>query len=222
MDDNNICYDYITRYLTELIKLKDSPLIDIEQYAIKNYIPIITPEVSQLLQLLGLIIKPEHILEIGTAIGYSAIILAGTLLKNGSLTTIEKDAGLAEIARENINKAGFTDKITVINGDALQILPNLPSSCSSDGMYNLIFMDAAKGQYLEFFPYCYNLLKKGGVLICDNVLYKGMTATDELLMRRKITIVKRLRKYLNLLSTHEGLHTSIIPIGDGVSVSFKK
>ena len=101
-------------------------------------------------------------------------------------------------------------------GDAKEILPTL------DGQYDIIFVDAAKAQYGEFFPHCMRMLKTGGLLVSDNVLYKGMTATDELMKRRKITIIKRLRNYLSMLSSHNELSTTVLPIGDGVALSVHK
>ena len=130
--------------------------------------------------------------------------------------TIEISEDAARVARENFKQAGLEDKITLHFGDAKEVLPTL------EGQYDMIFMDAAKAQYGNFFPHCMRLLKPGGLLVSDNVLYKGMTATDELLERRKITIVKRLRNYLEMLSNHPELETSVLPVGDGVALSYKK
>jgi predicted O-methyltransferase YrrM len=151
-------------------------------------------------------------LEIGTAIGYSAIAMARC---GAAVTTVERDADLLRIARENVTKYGFDGRVTVIGGDAGEVLKRL------DGEFDFIFLDAAKAQYREFFPHCMRLLKRGGVLLSDNVLYKGMVATDELAVRRKITIIKRLRRYLDELCAAEELVTSIIPIGDGCALSYK-
>ena len=157
--------------------------------------------------------KVKSVLEVGTAIGYSAIRMANAGCEK--IDTIEISESSAQIARENIEKADLSSVITVHLGDAKEVLPKM------DGEYDLIFVDAAKGQYQEFFPHCMRMLKKGGVLISDNVLYKGMTATDDLFQHRKITIIRRLRQYLDMLSNHSELSTSVVPIGDGVAVSVK-
>ena len=134
----------------------------------------------------------------------------------GNVTTIELSEEMADIAEENIRKAGLSDKITLIRGDAREVLPKI------DGEFDLIFVDAAKGQYAEFFNESRRLLKKGGIMVSDNVLYKGMTATDELLVRRKITLVRRLRSYLEMLKENKEFSTALLPIGDGVALSFKE
>lgn len=210
-----ICYDYINEYLRKTIKGTEGLLKELEEYAEANHIPIIEPEVSRLLVVLGKIIKPARILEIGTAIGYSALLLSSVLQPGGRLDTIDRYESMIEKARENIKKAGKEDIISIIAGDALEVLRCL------DKRYDLIFLDAAKGQYIEFLPDCLRMLNRGGVLVSDNVLYKGMVANDELVVRRKKTIVKRMRDYLDTLCGNEELETSIIPIGDGVAVSYK-
>jgi predicted O-methyltransferase YrrM len=125
---------------------------------------------------------------------------------------------MADLAEANIKKAGLEEKISLIRGDGVKVLEKM----DGEGIFDVIFVDAAKGQYMEFFPNCLRLLRKGGLLISDNILYKGMTATDELVVRRKITIVRRLRAYLEMLKENKQLSTAIIPIGDGVAVSVKE
>ena len=144
-------------------------------------------------------------LEVGTAIGYSAIRMA----KSGAehIDTIEINENAANAAKANVSAMNMSDKINVILGDANEILPTL------DGEYDLIFVDAAKAQYGRFFEHCMRMLKNGGVLVSDNILYKGMTATDELVLHRKRTIVKRLRDYVDMLCHHPMLDTDILPLG---------
>ncbi|HHV95378.1 MAG TPA: O-methyltransferase [Clostridiaceae bacterium] len=209
-----INYDYINEYIRNTIKKEEGLLLELRNYAEENNIPIIQPEVAKLLTVLGLILRPSKILEIGTAIGYSSILLSRILGPDGTIDTIESDDIMAGLARENVKKAGCKDIINVIEGDAMDVLPYL------DKKYDFIFLDAAKGQYVEFFPFCFRLLNVGGVLVSDNVLYKGMVANDELVVRRKKTIVKRLRTYLHDICNNPNLETSILPIGDGVAISY--
>lgn len=188
-------------------------LKEMEEYAAINSVPISQPETMKLLEVLVHIADIKNVLEVGCAIGYSSICMASAGCK--SIDTIEISDEMAEIAAENIKKAGYGETIHIYKGDAREILPTL------DKEYDMIFVDAAKGQYNEFFGHCMRMLKHGGVLVSDNVLYKGMTATDELVQHRKITIIRRLRTYLDMLSSSDSLETSVLPVGDGVAISFK-
>ncbi|NSW92350.1 MAG: O-methyltransferase [Firmicutes bacterium] len=210
-----ICYDYINEYIRNTIKEDQGVLLELRKFAALNNIPVIQPETARLLLVLGLIIKPRKILEIGTAIGYSSILLAGTLSPGGVVDTIESYGEMVEMARYNIKRAGCQDKINSIAGDAAEVLRCL------DKRYDLILLDAAKGQYLELLPDCIRLLSIRGVLISDNVLYKGMVANDRLIIRRKKTIVKRLREYLKCICNKSDVETCILPVGDGVAVTVK-
>jgi predicted O-methyltransferase YrrM len=211
-----ICYSYINEYIRNTIKGSEGFLRELEEFARQNNIPIIEPEVARLLIVLGNIIKPSHILEVGTAIGYSAILLSDLLQPGGKLDTIDRHEYMIDKARENIKIAGKENIINIIAGDAADILKCL------DKNYDFIFLDGAKGQYLELLPECLRMLNKGGLLISDNVLYKGMVANDELIVRRKKTIVKRMRNYLEDICKNHQLETCIMPIGDGVAISYKK
>ncbi len=214
----NINHDYITDYIRSLLPEREGIFSEIEQAAVKeeSYVPIVEPETAQLLRLFIDMLKPRRILEIGTAVGYSAMLMAAHAGGNTHITTIERYEKAAAAAAENFRRAGFSKQITLLEGDAGEILPDL------SGEYEMVFLDGAKGQYPSFLPHITRLLKAGGVLISDNVLYKGMTASHELLVRRKITIVKRLRVYLETLMKDKNFTTSIIPIGDGVAISYKK
>lgn len=211
-----ICYEYINHYIRKTIKGNEGFLLELENFAAQNHVPVINPEVGKLILVLGNILKPGRILEVGTAIGYSAILLASVLKPGGKLDTIDRYEAALDKASENIKKAGLEGIINIIQGDALDILRCLEKK------YDLIFLDAAKGQYPEFLPECLRMLNKGGILISDNVLFKGMVANDELIVRRKKTIVKRMRDYLDSICNNEDLETSIIPIGDGLAVSYRK
>ena len=212
MIDDSINYEYIIRYLRDLLPARSGILGDLEQFAKEYDVPISQPETMKLLEVLIRLGRVKSVLEIGCAIGYSAIGMA--LSGAETVTTIEISDDAARVARENFQKAGLDDRITLYHGDAKEILPTLT------GEYDMVFLDAAKAQYGNFFPHCLRLLKPGGLLVSDNVLYKGMTATDELVQHRKITIVKRLRQYLSMLSSMPELETSVLPVGDGVALSF--
>lgn len=214
MIDDNINHAYIIRYLRDLIPARKGLLKEMEDYANKHEVPISQPETIRLLEFLTALTGAENILEVGCAIGYSAICMVKAGAKH--VDTIEVSEEMAAKAKENFKKADLADQICLFVGDAKTILPTLNSR------YDLIFIDAAKAQYNEFFPHCMRMLKPGGLLVSDNVLYKGMTATDELMQRRKITIIKRLRNYLSMLSSHEELSTSVLPVGDGVALSLRK
>ena len=215
-DKDAIVYPYITSFIRGEIPQRQGILRELEEYAEANSVPIVQPETAKLLETLCCIKRPERILEVGCAIGYSAILMAQYLDKKGSITTLEWDADMAVLARANIEKAGLSDRITVIKNDAKEVIPNLT------GEYDIIFLDGPKAHYIYMLNDCIRLLKKGGMLISDNVLYKGMTADDEHVIRRKITIVKRLRRFISAQMQRAELETVILPLGDGVTVSVKK
>ena len=212
---SNITHDYIDNYIQSLLPVSTGTLKDMEEYARQNNIPIITPDISALLTLFIKTINAKNILEIGTAIGYSSIVMAKSAGECSQIITIEKNPALAEIAISNIKKSGYANNIKVITGEASETLDNIK------GLYDIIFIDAAKGQYFDFFDKSIDKLRIGGLFICDNVLFRGMVAERSLLIRRKITIVKRLKKFLKYISENKSLQTSVIPIGDGISVSVK-
>ena len=192
-------------------------LEELEQYAKKTDVPIIRPQVQNLLKLLLAMKEPKTILEVGTAIGFSALLMSEYGPRDCHITTIEKYEVRIPIARENFKKAGKEKEITLIEGDATQILKELT------GPYDMIFMDAAKGQYIHFLPDILRLLPTGGILISDNVLQDGdVLQSRYAVTRRDRTIHSRMREYLYELTHHEGLQTDILPIGDGVTVSVKK
>ena len=213
---SGITYDYMEQYLRELIPGNTGILEELESFAIENKVPIVQKETAKFLELMITMNKPKKILELGTAIGYSAILMNLTSGGVSEITTIERDEKMIELAKANIKKYGLQNKITVLQGDCLEILENLQDE------YDMIFMDAGKGHYNHFLPHCLRLLKKEGVLIADNVLFRGMVASKELVKRRKITIVKRMKSYLELVSNNDELITSVIPMGDGISVTVRK
>jgi Predicted O-methyltransferase len=213
---SGITHDYMEHYIRSLIKDHNEMLKELEDYAHSNHVPIIHKEVAKFLELMITIKRPLKILELGTAIGYSAILMSLSSRESSLITTIERDKKMIELAQGNIEKYGFKDKINIIEGDCLEILQKL------DDKYDMIFMDAGKGHYNHFLKECVRLLSKDGIIIADNVLFRGMVATDELVERRKITIVKRMRKYLEMISDDEKFITSIIPMGDGIAVTTRR
>lgn len=213
---SNINEESIEKYVRYLSSNKENPFKDIEKYAIDNHIPIIHPEVAQLIRVLINITKPKKILEIGTAIGYSALVMLNAMDTEGKVVTIEKREDMINIAKKNIENHGYSERIEIIKGDAAEILPELNDE------FDFIFIDAAKGHYMDFFNHCLRNLIDGGIIVSDNVLYKGMIASDELVVRRKKTIVKRMRSYLDYITSDDGLESTVLPLGDGVAITYKK
>lgn len=205
-------------YLDGLIPKRDEFLENLRYKSSleESYAPIVQKSTEQLIVTLLKLIKPRRVLEVGTAVGYSAILMAQNLPEDSTIVTVERYKKHADIAVDNVFEAGFEKKIRVIEGEAAEVLHWL------DGGFDFIFLDAAKGQYIEFLPDIMRLLNSGGVLLSDNILYHGMIEDDEKVERRKITIVKRLHMYLEEIMNNENLTTSIIPIGDGVALSVKK
>ncbi len=184
----------------------------------EDAVPIIRRETEHLLHVLLSLKKPAKILEVGCAVGYSALRMASFTPDETTVTTIEKDPERSAQARENFAAHPFGKRITLIEGDAQDVLAALGS-----GEYGFIFMDAAKGQYLSFLPDVLRVLETGGVLVSDNVLQEGMVlAPESAVEHRDRTIHKRMRDYLLALRTTDGLITTIIPSGDGAAVTIKE
>ncbi len=211
----NINHDYIDSFLLGMIPESSGILKEMEKYAEENHVPIITRDIAGLLKVLIKTAGVKNILEVGTAIGYSAVHMGISAGEDFFITTIERNDESAAKATEFIKKAGMESRIRIITGEAEEILKNVP------GTFDMIFVDAAKGQYMEFMKDSIDKLRIGGLFVCDNVLFRGMVAERSLLIRRKITIVKRLKKFLSFISSCESLQTTIIPMGDGISISYK-
>ena len=196
----------------------NTPFLDeLECSALSEGVPIIRKEMQSFIKTLLALKKPQRILEVGTAVGFSTLLMCEYSQPEMHITTIENYEKRIPIARENFKKAGKEEQITLLECDAAQILKTL------EGSYDFIFMDAAKAQYINFFPDVLRLLKKGGILISDNVLQDGDIIESHFAVeRRNRTIYKRMREYLYVLKNHEELETSIIPLGDGVTLSIKK
>lgn len=191
-------------------------LNELEQAAIKTNVPVIRPQMQSLLKLLLAIKRPKRILEVGTAIGFSALFMSEYGPKDCKITTIEKYEKRIPIARENFKAAGKEESILLLEGDATELLKTL------EGYYDFIFMDAAKGQYIHFLPDILRLMPEGGLLVSDNVLQDGdVMESRYAVTRRNRTIHARMREYLYELKHHDQLQTDILPVGDGVTISVR-
>ena len=213
---SNIVNNLVEEYIRTTLKDKEGLLRELEIYAEQNNVPIVHKEVSDLLKVLLKIDKPKRILEVGCAIGYSSILFATTVGDDVQITTVERNELMIEKAKENIKRSGFEKNITILEGDAEELLSNI------EGEFDMIFLDAAKGQYKLFYDMVIDKLKVGGLLISDNILYKGMVTHDDFVVKRKKTIGKRMRNYLDYICNCDYLSTSLIPIGDGVALSYKE
>lgn len=213
---NYVTDDYLNTYLRTVQPMYDGVLGEIQKESIEANVPIIPHETARLLSVLLSMQKPKNILEIGTAVAFSAGLMSRYLQPEGKITTIDRFEVMLKDARKNIERMNLEDTIEILEGDAADILPTLT------GPFDVIFLDAAKGQYGNFLPHCLRLLPVGGILIVDDVLQGGGIAKTRFSVpRRQRTIHKRLRNFLWDISHHECLESSIIPIGDGVAICYK-
>ena len=200
------------------LEVPESAVIEaIEQEALRDRVPIIRKEMQSFLKVLLMIKRPMRILEVGAAVGFSSILMSEYMPEGGHITTIENYDKRIPIARANFKRAGKEEQIDLIEGDALEVMHGL------EGPYDLIFVDAAKGQYIHYLPEVMRLLGTDGVLVSDNVLQEGDIIESRFAVeRRNRTIHSRMREYLYELKHHDQLQTSIIPLGDGVALSGKR
>lgn len=211
-----IVNERIVSYIHSLEKTKIPLLEEMEAFAKETNVPIIRKEMESFLTTMVLLKKPCRILELGCAIGYSAILMSEYMPENCKITTIENYDKRIPIARENISKARRGSDIELIFGDALEIVPTLTEK------YDFVFMDAAKAQYINFLPPVLEVMNQGGVLIADNVLQEGdLVESKFTVTRRNRTIHKRIREFLYEVKNSDKLSTTIIPIGDGITMSVK-
>lgn len=206
-DENS---EYIRAHLP---KESDELLREMTEYADEHFIPVLLPESAAFLKQIVALKKPEKCLEIGTAIGYSSQLI----LRNGGkrLYTIEINENMAELAKEFFFRAGLLERAVCFVGDASEIVPLM------DGEFDFIFMDGPKTRYIEYLPHVKRLLKNEGILLCDNVLYNGMVTGKTDTPRKKSTIKNGLDEFLTALCTDEDFTTSILPVGDGMSLSIR-
>ena len=206
----------LVTYINSLDKGNTAVLDQIEREALESYVPIIRKDMQSFLKLLLTVQKPMCILEVGTAVGFSAILMAEYAPEGCKIVTIENYHKRIPIAKQSFERAGKSDQITLLEGDATEVLKTLEEP------FDMIFMDAAKGQYINFMSDVLRLLKKDGVLVSDNVLQDGDIIESHFIVeRRNRTIYKRMREYLYELTHRDDLVTSVLPVGDGITVSVK-
>ncbi len=184
----------------------------IKEKALKEYIPIIMDDTLEVVDNILKELKPSKILEIGTAVGYSAMCFSEYLQEGGKIDTIERDEERAKEAKENIKKVEVADKINILEGDAVEILPTLNKK------YDMIFIDAAKGKYPFFLQQALRMLNKNGVILADNILYKGYVMSDYNKHKQR-TAVRNLREYIAEVTNNPNLETEILEVGDGLAIS---
>lgn len=187
----------------------------IKEKALKDHIPIIMDDTLEVMEKYLITKKPQKILEIGTAVGYSAMCFTSFLAKNGIIDTIERDEERVKEANENIKKVGVEDKIHIYKGDAVEILPTLNEK------YDVVFIDAAKGKYPFFLKEAMRMLKSDGIIFADNILYKGYVMSDYNKHKQR-TAVRNLREYIKEVSENPNLETEILEVGDGLAISKMK
>lgn len=191
---------------------KDEIITSIKEEAIKNKVPILQDISLDFIKLILRIKKPKKILEIGTAVGYSAICFSEFLEHNGRIDTIERDNERVNEAKENIKKAGVEEKIHIYEGDAVEILPTLNEK------YDVVFIDAAKGKYPFFLKEALRMIEPNGIIFADNILYKGYVMSDYNKHKQR-TAVRNLREYIKEVSENPNLETEILEVGDGLAIS---
>ncbi|AQS58873.1 O-methyltransferase [Desulforamulus ferrireducens] len=207
----------VKEYIRELLPPREAIFLQMEEEARERIVPIVEPEVGHFLYWLALTNNSKRVLEVGTAIGYSTLWLAKAVLpRGGHITTMEINGPRAETARKYFQQAGVIDRIELIFGDARELLYELV------GPYDFIFLDAAKGKYVEFLEKCIEMLVPGGILVAEDVFMKGMVISGEVDKRRNKTAVARLRNYLQMVREHPQLETVLLPLGDGIAISTKK
>lgn len=210
---DNINREYIDVYINSLIKEDVDKLNKFRLYCDERNLPIIHKEVAQFIKLIINMKNIENIIEIGTNVGYSSIFMSKAMKDKGNIVTLERSEKFYNEAIKNINDFGLENNIKVLFGDAVDILDNV------EGNFDMAFIDAAKSYYRVFFDKCAAMMKPGGIIISDNVLYQGMIASEELVVRRKKTLVRNLRDYLKYISQDEKYITSVLPLGDGLAVT---
>lgn len=213
---DNINREYIDKYINSLIPGENEKLMAFRKQCEDRELPIIHKEVGQYIKLVIEQLKAKSIIEIGCNVGYSSIFMSHAMNNEGRVVTMERSEKFYEEALINIKNFNLESNITVHFGDAAEILDTI------DGTFDIAFIDAAKSYYKLFFDKCCEKMKSGGMILSDNVLYQGMIATDDLVVRRKKTLVRNLRNYLEYISNDDRLITSVLPLGDGLAVTLIK
>lgn len=213
-------YNRVSSFIQAFLRENNSLLEEIREEAQKDAVPIIRDETAALLRVCLEINKPKSILELGTAVGYSALLMMDCLHGDTSLTTVENFPERIRKAEENFQRSPYKERISLLEGDAGKILKEL---VREERHFDFVFLDAAKAQYPIWLSDILFLLNDGGVLFCDNILQDGLLLESRFFLeRRQRTIHKRMREFLALLKANSLLENSIVPIGDGVSISVKK
>ena len=206
----------VFNYINNKLEDTDKILLEIEKYGLDNGVPIVMRDVRNLLQILVRLKNPKRILEIGTAIGYSSIVMAKSARNDVHIDTIECSYDMAMEAMKNIEKYGYKENINVIFGDAYEVLNSLSSK------YDFIFIDAAKGQYDAYLRESKRVLNDDGIIIADNILFKGLVADFSYSKRKNRQIVNSLRKYIDDIIGDDNFANTVLSIGDGVSISLRR
>lgn len=208
----------ISSFIKSYIPDDEGLLGQIYETAIRDRVPVMRRETKELLKTQLIMKKPMHVLEIGTAVGYSSIYMSQYIADGGRITTIELDEERVRIARANIDAMDKTGIITVLQGDAYEVLKTLPEET-----YDFAFVDAAKGQYINYYPDVMRVVSSGGVIVSDNVLQDGDVLESHFTVdKRNRTIHERMREYLYTITHDDRLDTAILSVGDGVAISVKR
>lgn len=208
-------FSRITSFVRSMAKEDAGALGELYRDAVRRGVPVIRPEARELLKTQLLIKKPKRVLEIGTAVGYSSVYMTQFLSEDARITTLELSEARTQEARANIARFGREHQITVLQGDAADTLKTLP-----DATYEFAFVDAAKAQYIYYLPEVLRILKPGGVIVSDNILQEGEVLESHFLVeKRNRTIHDRMREYLYVLTHHDALETTILPLADGMAIS---
>ncbi|MCQ2545976.1 MAG: O-methyltransferase [Clostridia bacterium] len=219
----NITNNIVAAYIDSLYKSSNADLQNLREMSVQNHVPIIQKDAENLLKVIMKLKKPARVLEIGTAVGYSSCVF--TECCGCQVTTIELDDATADIAESNIRNMGFSDRINVLRGDGREVLKELQKGdfSSESDKYDILFVDAAKSHYREFWDLSMPMLKEDCIIICDNVLQKGMTASDEFDTRgRYKTSIRHMRNFIDYITSLDNFDTVVSPTGDGLSISIRK
>ena len=209
----------IEKYIDSMTINFDGEIGQLQEYAYQAGLPVMRPQTARFTATLLAALRPKDVLEIGCCIGFSAVLMSRFLALQGHITTIERYEVMIKKAKENIENYGLSDKITLIEGDAKDVLKSL---ASEERKFDFIFMDAAKGQYLHFLPYCIDMLNIGGMLLADDILKDGYLAMDRAqIPRRQRTTHRRMREFVYALTHTEGLEASLLAVGSGLVICTK-
>jgi predicted O-methyltransferase YrrM len=212
---NTIHFPAQAKYIDSFRKKENELIKEMESYATEHKIPILSWQSAELIEQFILLKEPKRVLEIGTAIGYTTIRIARNLGKKSEVHTIEKSADNIPLAREYFERSGFSEKIKLFEGNALSIMPQLQKK------YDFIFLDADKEDYKRLFDYSLILLKRGGVIVVDNLLWQGYAATTRVPAKYKASTIL-IREFNKIFTSQENLITTILPVGDGLGIGIKK